>query len=252
MDNRFQLSGSDIESNHGKRFRELPDNAQEAILSYGLVVEELVGYAREDIVDVFVRLNKYGVRLLPQEFRHALGTGVFEDAIETVGAWSFWLDERVVTPAKNARMRTDELAAELIILLAEGGPQDKKDVVNQYYIGYAEDFPDRTTLTQLLRQYFNWFSSALEGDQKSRFRKPVDFYGLIGAIDRVSEQGKRLKDVPPATSGNTLLRTLRPNSRLRPPHPAPADISRPPRGKRTTSRLGQGIDTLAELLQGAK
>lgn len=193
--NAYKLSGPDVTMHKGHRYSQLPGKVQGALLDYQFVIEELVGKSRAEVIDIFTRLNKYGVRLRPQELRHARRSGAFKEVVEGVGQWQQWTDLRILTRAAQDKMRSDELAAELLILLIEAGPQDKKDVIDQYYVGYQDDFPDSHALVERLRSYFGWMESALAERPKSRFRKPAELYSLIGALDKVSNQGEQLPSI---------------------------------------------------------
>ncbi len=136
LDDRFRLTQSSKKSGYvNKRFSDLPAELQEQIRNYDLVVEELSGYTESDIRDMFVRFNKYVVKLAPQELRHAKGIGRFHEFVETLGKFDFWKTHRVFSPKNIKRMRSVEFAAELTILLIEG-PQDKKASVDLYYQQY--------------------------------------------------------------------------------------------------------------------
>ncbi len=43
-----------------------------------------------------------------------------------------------------------------------------------------------------LKAYFKWIGRAIPGLDKTRYRKPVDLYALIGALDSLSSDNKRL------------------------------------------------------------
>lgn len=204
LEGRYRLSGPDVQRYKGMDFKRLPQEAQSAVLAYGLVVEELDDLTLTEIRDVFARLNKYGVRLSPQELRHAREEGAFKKTVERVGRWPDWTDLRIISSTKAKRMRADEFAAELLILLSEAAPQDKKAAIDQYYVAFAGSFPGSATLVRRLRDYVNWTRVAIPRGQRSQFRKAVDFYSLIGALDKVSFQGERLGDVDPRTAGSRL------------------------------------------------
>jgi hypothetical protein len=73
LDDRFRLSESPKRSRYfNRRFSDLPSELKDQIRNYDLVIEELSGYSESDIRDMFVRINKYVVRLSPQEMRHAI------------------------------------------------------------------------------------------------------------------------------------------------------------------------------------
>lgn len=89
-------------------------------------------------------------------------------------------------------MRATEFAAELVILLIEG-PQDKKASVDLYYGEYRDGFPGGTAIAARLRAYLDWIERGTANLAATRYRRPVDFYGLIGALDNISGEGKRLR-----------------------------------------------------------
>lgn len=191
LDDRFRLTQSSKTAPYfNKRFSDLSPTAQEHVRNYDLVVEELSGYSDEDIEDMFVRMNKYVVSLSPQELRHAKGSGKFHEFVERVGRWHFWRDQKIFSPKQILRMRAVEFAAELSILLAEG-PQDKKSSLDLYYSRYRDKFQDAATIEKQLRTYLAWIASTLPTLRQTRYRSPVDLYGLIGALHSVSDDGSR-------------------------------------------------------------
>jgi hypothetical protein len=142
--------------------------------------------------------------LSPQELRHAKEEGAFKKFIEVLGAFQFWRAERVFSELQIRRMRTEEFAAEITILLVEG-PQDKKSAIDLYYGQYRKKFPASKSVQARLRAYLRWMKLAIPDFRDHRFRKPTDLYGLLGALDLVSEQGKHLSKVAPRPVGARLL-----------------------------------------------
>jgi hypothetical protein len=205
LDDDFRLTQSSRKSRYfNKRFGDLTPELQDHIRNYDLVVEELSGYTESDIRDMFVRINKYVVQLSPQEMRHAKGFGRFHDFVEKLGQLSFWKTHSVFSPKNLKRMRSVEFAAELTILLIEG-PQDKKASVDLYYGRYKDKFPEATAVESRLKSYLGWITTALPDLSATRYRKPVDLYSLIGALDRVSDHGSHLPKINAASAGTRLL-----------------------------------------------
>jgi hypothetical protein len=188
-----------------KKFSALPADLQEQIRNYDLVVQELSGYSDADIRDMFVRMNKYVVKLSPQELRHVRAEGQFRDFLERVAVLDFWKTNTVFSKHQLNRMKAVEFAAELTILLVEG-PQDKKSAVDLYYGQYQKSFPFGPVVDAKLRQYLNWIKLALPKLSRTRYRKPVDLYALIGALDRESKGGQLLNKMNPQRAGEALAR----------------------------------------------
>lgn len=191
LEDRFRLSQSKGKPFYNKRFSELPTDLQAQIYNYDLRIEELSGYTEPDIRDMFVRMNRYVVKLSPQELRHARAEGEFHDFVERLGRWDFWRAEKVFSVQQIQRMRAVEFVAELTVLLIEG-PQDKKSAIDLYYGQYMRRFSAKTSVESRLKTYLDWIKLVLPDLSKRRFRKPVDLYSLIGALDLVSDTGRTL------------------------------------------------------------
>jgi hypothetical protein len=205
LDDRFRLSQSDKKSNYyNKKFSELPHAVREAIESYDLAILELTGYGDADIKDIFVRMNKYVVKLSPQELRHAKAEGKFSEFVERLGRWDFWREQKVISAQQIKRMRAVEFVAELAILLIEGA-QDKKSAVDLYYREYTKRFSKASWVENLLKQYRAWILAALPDLKKLRYRSPTDLYSLIGALHELSGDGAHLGRLHPAPAGKRLM-----------------------------------------------
>lgn len=196
IENRFSLTESDADSKwHRRRWKTLDPADKEQILSYDFVVQELSGYSSENIRDMFTRMNRYVVALSPQELRHASEDGAFKATVETIGSWDFWTSNRVFSAAAAARMKTDEIAAELMILLIEG-PQDKKKSVDLYYSSFKDEFEPGEDVTRQLAGILEFIEEQVPDLSKSLYRRPVNLYALVGAINElVQEQEKTLDDL---------------------------------------------------------
>ena len=143
LDDRFRLTQSDKKAPYyNRKFSELSNAIRESVESYDLAISELTGYDENDIKDIFVRMNKYVVKLAPQELRHAKGEGKFSEFVERLGKWDFWRNQRVISAQQIKRMRAVEFVAELTILLIEG-PQDKKKALELYLRRVHEDLRER-------------------------------------------------------------------------------------------------------------
>lgn len=204
LDNRFRLTQSNKASRYyNKRFSDLSPELRDRITNYDLVVEELSGYSEADIRDMFVRFNRFVVQLSPQEMRHAKGAGKFHDFVERLGRLGFWSTQKVFSRQMISRMRSVEFAAELTILLIEG-PQDKKASVDLYYGRYQHKFSEAKKVETRLKSYLNWIVKALPDISKTRYRKAVDLYALVAALDQVSNEGKSLSRISAVAVGSRL------------------------------------------------
>ncbi len=188
----------------GKTFSALPLEMQQRLWNFDFVVQELSGYSEADIRDIFARINKYVVRLSKQELRHAQKQGKFKDFVERIAKWPFWRQRAVFTNAQLSRMRATEFAAELTILLIEGGPQHQKIAIDLYYHRYTERFSEGSAIEARLRAYIDWIDKALPDLRLHRYRRSNDLYALIGALDIASKKGSLLSRVDPMQAGQRL------------------------------------------------
>jgi len=249
LEDRLRLSQSPKRAPYfNKRFSDLTVEFQSRILNYDLVVEELSGYSEADIRDMFVRINKYVVSLSPQELRHAKSSGRFHEFTEALGKWDFWKVNKVFSPTLLKRMRAVEFSAELAILLIEG-PQDKKASIDLYYANFKDKFPQAAEIEARLKSYLKWMTSALPDLAKTRYRSPVDLYGLIGALDRISEQGEKLSRINPSTMTGALLEFEKKTKLPQPPDEAARYVTAASRQTDNITPRTTRIEILERLLR---
>src|SRR5882672_3170800 len=146
---------------HNKLYSELHSRFQDQIQNYDLMVDELIGYSEKDMRDIFVRMNKYVVKAVPQEIRYAQKPGAFADFVELLAKFDYWKSFRVFTKAQLKRMRLAEFCAEITILLIEG-PQDKKSSVDLYYATYDKRFPGGKKVKKTLLDYLKWIDKHIQ------------------------------------------------------------------------------------------
>ena len=220
LDDRFRLTGLDGAPWEGSSFSELEPDDQLRLYEYPLLFQVLEGYTSDEIRDIFIRLNRYVVRLAPQELRHARTPGAFSRFVEDLGALEYWRANRIFSANQIARMRPVEFAAELVILIVEG-PQDKKAAIDLYYDFFSEEFADENAAGERLTAYMEWIASAVDLPQ-SRFRRAVDFYGLVGALDRIGGEDSG-RELPRPEGARPMLEDF---ERLTSLDDAPRDVAR--------------------------
>jgi hypothetical protein len=250
MDDRYALTESKDSRWKGKRFSELGQSLQENLLNYDLTIEELTGSDEEEIRDIFVRMNRYVVKLSPQELRHAREHGSFYEFVEELGRLPFWREQKVFTKHQIARMKAAELAAELIVLLIEG-PQDKKSSLDLYYGQYRQSLPFAVEVRGKLKSYLDWLVVALPNLKNSRYRKPTDLYSLVGALDKVSRSGKQLSRMDPKAAGSALSKFESDTRSKAPSRSAAAYLAAASRQTDNIGPRNARLDALARLLEQA-
>lgn len=205
IEGEFPLIESKNSEFLNKKFNELSTNLRERILNYDFVIQELHGYKEEDIRDTFIRMNRFVVKLSPQELRHAKFRGVFKEFVEKIAGWGFWKSHKIFTQSQIKRMKHVEFMAELVILLVEG-PQDKKQSIDLYYGQYASSFPEAKFVEKKLKRYIDFIEKILPNIENTRFKKMADFYSLVGALRQLEVKGIKLTKLDVESAGKLLVK----------------------------------------------
>lgn len=207
IDNGFPLRKSQNDEFGGKLFSELPPDVQSDFLDYELTVNALVDLDDKDVLDIFARLNSYGVRLNTQELINAKYFGYFKQLVYSLGFryTKFWEDNEIFSTANIVRMKEAEFVSELLVAILDG-IQDLKSL-DKYYKKYDEDFPSRSSIETIFCDIMDTIGNIFAGDLKSsEFSKSPMFYSLFVVIchikygvkgfDGVQKNNLTTKDYP--------------------------------------------------------
>ena len=132
----------------GKTYATLDGEDQTQFLSYQVIVQQLFGADDDTVLDIFHRINAYGLSLNPQELRHGKYQGgkfqgEFRSAvIRLAERWEvLWSQYRVVTVRGRVRLLHHELVAQLLGVLLEGVTDFSQAKVNKLYERYDTELP---------------------------------------------------------------------------------------------------------------
>ena len=97
-----------------------------------------------DVLDIFHRINAYGLRLNSQEMRHGNYQGLFRNAvIEASKRWvPLWETYKIVGLRDRVRMADDELMALMFGVILDGVTDGGQPVTNKLYNRYDDNLPD--------------------------------------------------------------------------------------------------------------
>lgn len=128
----------------GLKYSELDDESKTRFLTYTIGTVQLFNIPDGDVLDVFHRINAYGLRLNPQEMRHGKFQGEFRNAvIDASKRWvSLWDTYRVVGLRDRVRMADDELMALMLGVVLEGVTDGGQPRTNRLYERYDKHLPD--------------------------------------------------------------------------------------------------------------
>lgn len=144
--NNQLILGTRAEEFKGKRFQDLDEQQQKDFLSYEVGVVQLFNADNEVVIDVFKRINSYGLPVNPQELRHARHSGDFRWAVEdSARRWAtLWEEYKVVSLRARVRMADDELMAQLYSVILEGVLDGGQPAIERLYRDYDPRFPQDT------------------------------------------------------------------------------------------------------------
>ena len=132
----------------GLTYKELELVDQESFLKYEMGVEELYNAGDDYVLDVFHRLNAYGVKLNSQELRHGRFQepryrGEFRrEVIQASERWAvLWDLHKVVSLKGRVRMVDDELMAQMLGVVLNGICDGGQPMINGLYSGYDNEVP---------------------------------------------------------------------------------------------------------------
>ena len=184
LNNGFRVMRAHGGEQFGGRYYEgLDAETQRKFLQYDLSVDVLIGASDTEVLDIFARLNTYGVRLNKQELLNAQYFGDFKRTVYDLGYEfnTFWTFNRVLSEAQITRMLEAELTGELIIAMVDG-IQSRK-VVGNYYRRYDDEFPDRDKVQAQFKGCMDLVGEITDGGlADSNFRSSHMFYTLYCAI----------------------------------------------------------------------
>ncbi len=133
----------------GKTYDTLDDEDQGRLLAYQIGVEQLVGAGDDTVLDIFHRINAYGISLNNQELRHGkFQGGRYEGAfrlavIKTAERWeTLWSKHHVVSVRNRVRLLHHELVAQLLGVILDGVTDGGQPKIDKLYERYDSAIPD--------------------------------------------------------------------------------------------------------------
>lgn len=119
----------------GKRYTDLSDELKAGFLSYGISTVQLINASNTDVLEIFARLNSYGVKVTPAELRHSTYSEPVKWHIwDATIRWSMlWERYRLVSVREAVRLKNNSVMAELYISADEGLSDGGEPQIGKYY-----------------------------------------------------------------------------------------------------------------------
>jgi hypothetical protein len=127
----------------GLTYDDLDDEQQAAFLSYQIGAFQLINADDDVVVDVFKRLNSYGLSVNSQELRHGKYNSDFKWAVEEASKkWAIlWDKYKIIGINQRLRMADDEMMAQLFSIVLDGVMDGGQPNIDKIYKRYDKDFP---------------------------------------------------------------------------------------------------------------
>lgn len=132
------------ESYAGKSFKELNPNQKRAIWDYSFSIRFLKREVQKnDIIAMFLRLNRTNMTLNPQELRNAEFEGLFIKLAEEIAQNEFWTEYKIFSPQKIRRMKDIEFISQILIFFRKGISGDtNQEAINEAYDKYNQEYEE--------------------------------------------------------------------------------------------------------------
>jgi archaellum component FlaC len=183
VQNKFALTNVS-ENYQGLFFENLDEDTQTRMLSYEVSIDTILGATREEVLEVFRRMNSYTLPLNYSEKRHATYQGQFKWFIADITKkyTSLFEDNRVFGERDVARMLDAEFFAEICSALENGIQNKVNSEIEKLYKKYDNEFNSpsdtKTKLMDLLEFLKNEFNQVIS----SQILKSYTLYSLIIAL----------------------------------------------------------------------
>lgn len=167
----------------GKYYNELPEDTKTQFLNYEISLDLLVGVNDTEVLDIFARLNTYGVRLNSQELLNAKYFGDFKVTVYGLGYefYNFWINNAILTDRDISRMEEAELTTELIIAAIDG--LQSRKIIEKYYKLYDDELPGKADLVSQFKRCMDLITELMDNRlSQSNFGSKHMFYSLFCAI----------------------------------------------------------------------
>ena len=177
---------------HEKSWDALSDDEKENFWSFKLVVRELENASDAEVRDMFRRLNANQSNLNDQELRHSQYSGEFIQLVEELADDSWWLDNRITTPAQVRRMKDAEYASELLVGVISG-PLNKKSGLDDYYADYDDEFPDKEHWKKIFNKTRSLTLRVASGDLGT-WKTKTEYYSLFLTCGQYVVDGEKISE----------------------------------------------------------
>lgn len=193
IQNKFKLKESVLDTKAGvfsaiknRFFKDLEDSQKQAIWGYIFsirIVRQSV--SREDIVNMFLRLNSNNMTLNPQELRNAEFEGEFMILAAQLAEFPFWEDNKLFSIADRRRMRDVTFISNLLTFMKLGIEEEiTSKNINRIYELFNDKYPNKEKDIELFSNVTAVIDNIIEKNtyRQSFLASKVHLYSLFTFI----------------------------------------------------------------------
>lgn len=182
-DGKFPL-GRNARELEGMRFSDLPEDKQYAFWSYTVSVDVIRNADRNEILQMFRRMNAFTLPLNEAEKRHSEFFGEFKDWVNGVldRYGSVLVDWNVLTSRQIVRMGDAEFVADLALAVEEGIVSTSPTKLRGLYRHHDDNFANMGHLDTHVVGAFDAVLENFSALQGTYATKPHVFHSLLCAL----------------------------------------------------------------------
>lgn len=190
LNNKYNLHLSLIENKDAdyknKTFNELSDEQKSRFWKYPLAVRFVKeSVLRDDIVEMFLRLNKTNTTLNPQELRNAEFEGLFLKLSQEIADNDFWSERKIFNQYDIRRMLDIQFASSILVFFRFGFDEEiTQTSINRAYDTFNEVYNDYDNDKKLFEALINSANKLIEEhpDSLKLFQKKIHLYTLFTTL----------------------------------------------------------------------
>lgn len=175
--------GRNSKSHQGMRFDDFDEETQHRFLSYTISVDTIREADRNQILQMFRRMNAYTLPLSDAEKRHSEFFGEFKDFVTRVLDRNSILTEwEVLTARQIVRMGDAEFIADLTMAFEQGVVNTSKTNLQAMYRKYDEVFESAQLCEAKIADVLSFIAESLSSLRGSYMTRPAAFFALCCAL----------------------------------------------------------------------
>lgn len=182
VEGKFALSGETRYA--GYRFQDLDEETQNNFLAYAVSVDVIRNAKRDEILQMFRRMNAFTLPLNAAERRHSIFYGKFKWFINNMSDElnEFFVEYGVFTNRQILRMADAELLTECVLAMERGIVSTSAADLQAIYRKHDHEFPGADIIAQQMRGVFQYITNHFYELRGSYMMKPYALHSLVTAM----------------------------------------------------------------------